>query len=242
MKKIKYLKAGLIAVFLVLTGIIYSCQRGGNEQPDSALGTPLTAEETKQEDTLADLPKDTDIKEDKVTGAKKEERYFVHICGAVKKPGVYEVSQETRIFEVVSIAGGFTKEADEDYINQAVSIEDGQQIYIPTKAEVKREKAGEAGDTKDASGKLGQASDKLSQASGRQGQAQNDAGNTDKININSATKEELCTLPGIGEAKAGSIIEYRTSHGGFQSIEELKEIDGIKDAVFNKIKDRIVSK
>jgi competence protein ComEA len=233
MKKIKYLKAGLIAVFLVLTGIIYSCQRGGNEQPDSALGTPLTAEETKQEDTLTDLPKDTDIKEDKVTGAKKKEKYFVHICGAVKKPGVYEVSQETRIFEVVSIAGGFTKEADEDYINQAVSIEDGQQIYIPTKAEVKREKAGE--DTKDASGKLSQASDRL-------GQAQNDAGSTDKININSATKEELCTLPGIGEAKAGSIIEYRTSHGGFQSIEELKEIDGIKDAVFNKIKDRIVSK
>ncbi|MGN6711907.1 helix-hairpin-helix domain-containing protein [Anaerocolumna jejuensis] len=241
MKKIKYLKAGLIAVFLVLTGIIYSCQRGGNEQPDSALGTPLTAEETKQEDTLADLPKDTnikedtDIKEDKVTAAKKEEKYFVHICGAVKKPGVYEVSQETRIFEVVSIAGGFTKEADEDYINQAVSIEDGQQIYIPTKAEVKKEKAGESGNMKKVSGKL-------SQASGRLGQAQNDAGSTDKININSATKEELCTLPGIGEAKAGSIIEYRTSHGGFQSIEELKEIDGIKDAVFNKIKDSIVSK
>ncbi len=224
MKKFKYLKAGLIAVFLVLTGIIYSCQRIGKEQSDSTLGTPLAAEETKQADALIDLPKDSDSKNEDITVTRVVETYYVHICGAVKKPGVYEVSPGARIFEVVEMAGGFTKEAAEDYVNQAASIEDGQQVYIPAEDEVLN---GEFGDKETLAGS---------------GQAQTGTDNNGKININTATKDELCTLPGIGDAKADSIINYRTDHGKFQSIEELKEINGIKDAVYNKIKDRIVIK
>lgn len=224
MKKYKYLKAGLIAVFLVLTGIIYSCQRNGNEQADSTLGTPIAAEDTMQTDALIDLPKDSDTKKEDITITPKVETYYVHICGAVKKPGVYEVSSGARIFEIVEMAGGFTKEADEDYINQAASIEDGQQVYIPTKEEVLN---GEFGDKETLAGS---------------GQIQSGTDNSGKININTATKDELCTLPGIGDAKADSIINYRTDHGKFQNIEELKEINGIKDAVYNKIKDKIVVK
>ncbi|SHO51275.1 helix-hairpin-helix domain-containing protein [Anaerocolumna xylanovorans] len=228
MKKYKYLKAGLIAVFLVLTGIIYSCQRNGKEQLDSTLGTPLTAEETKQTDAPTNLPEDTDKEKEEITGTPKEEKCYVHICGEVKKPGVYEVSKEARIFEIVDLAGGFTKEADKDYINQAASIEDGQQIYIPAKEEVLKGEKAKAADSGKNPGS---------------GQTRDNTGNSGKININinTAAKEELCSLPGIGEAKADSIIDYRTNHGRFQSIEELKEIDGIKDGVYNKIKDRIIS-
>ncbi len=221
-KKYKYLKAGLIAVFLVLTGIIYSCQRIGKEQADSTLGTPLAAEETMQADALIDLPKDSDNKNEDITVTPTTEAYYVHICGAVKKPGVYEVSSGARIFEIVEMADGFTKDADEEYVNQAASIEDGQQIYIPRKDEVLN----------------GEFEDKETMA----GTGQTTAENSGKININTATKDELCTLPGIGDAKADSIINYRTDHGKFQSIEELKEINGIKDAVYNKIKDKIVIK
>lgn len=216
MKKYKYLKAGLIAVFLVLTGIIYSCQRNGKEQPDSTLGTPITAEETKPTGALTELPEDTD--------KRIEEKCYVHICGAVKKPGVYEVSKGARIFEAVDLAGGFTKDADKNVINQAASVEDGQQIYIPSKDEVIKEESGKA------SGRIPGT-----------GQPGDNAGNSGKVNINTATKEELCSLPGIGQAKADSIIDYRTNHGRFQNIEELKQIDGIKDGVYNKIKDKIIS-
>lgn len=212
MKKYKYLKAGLIAVFLVLTGIIYSCQRNGKEQPDSTLGTPLTAEEMKPTKALTEIPEDTD--------KRIEEKCYVHICGAVKKPGVYEVSKGARIFEAVDLAGGFTKDADKNFINQAASVEDGQQIYIPSKEEVLKEESGKASGTIPGTGQ---------------------PGNSGKVNINTATKEELCSLPGIGQAKADSIIDYRTNHGRFQNIEELKQIDGIKDGVYNKIKDKIIS-
>lgn len=226
MKKIKYLKAVLIAVVLVLTGIIYSCQRVGKEQPDSTLGTPLTTEEIKQTDALIDLPENTDIEKEDITGKPKDASCYVHICGAVKRPGVYEVSPGTRIFEVIGKAGGFTKEADEAYINQAASVSDGQQVYIPTKEEVIKGEPKASADNKTPGG-----SEHLRSNPDSKG----------KVNINTATKEELCTLPGIGEAKAGSIIDYRTNHGSFRSIEELKKIDGIKNAVYNKIKDLIVS-
>lgn len=256
MKKSKYLKAGLIAVFLLLTGIIYSCQRSGKEQPDSLLGTPLDTEDislieskdsakdsevktTKSENIAKDSEtaeinsKDIDKTVAEDTGKTEEtaeqgnQISYVHICGAVVNPGVYEVKQETRIFEVIKLAGGFTEKAEENYINQAASVKDGEQIYIPTEEEVKEGSIKVPVDTSGA----GETVTDNTQAS-----------KDNKININSAAKEELMTLPGIGEAKADSILDYRTTHGDFQSIEEVMNIVGIKEAVFNKMKDMIVVK
>lgn len=237
MKYNKYIKAGLIAVFLILTGVIYSCQRTGSNQQNSTLGTPINLAESSSPESQTDLQAETqnetgetavEIQEQESAPEQEPQIYYVHLCGAIRKPGVYEATKDTRVYELVQSAGGFTKEADENYVNQAANVEDGQQIYIPTREEVlngnenvtiaDRNGGADAGNTGDDTNKTG------------------------KVNINTATKSELTTLPGIGEVKAGSIIDYRTNHGKFQTIEDLKQIEGIKDAVYNKIKDMIEAK
>lgn len=148
------------------------------------------------------------------TEPEKEETVFVYICGAVNTPGVYELDKDARVFEAIRSAGGMTDEAAPDAINQARVVSDGEQIYVPTAEEAE------------------------SQGTGGEGTVTESAVD-DKVNINTAGKDELMTLTGIGEAKAGSILRYREENGRFESIEELMEIEGIKEGVFNKIKDDI---
>lgn len=140
---------------------------------------------------------------------------FVYVCGAVNAPGVYELAAGARVFEAVALAGGMTEEASAESVNQARSVTDGEQIYVPTADEAKAQGTGVGENT------VTEGTDK-------------------KININTAGKEELMTLTGIGEAKAQSILDYREEHGGFGSIEELMQIEGIKEGVFNKIKQDIM--
>ncbi len=148
-----------------------------------------------------------------------EATIFVHICGAVAKPGVYELPNGARVFQAVESAGGFLKEADETYLNQAQVLTDGMQLYIPTKEEV--EKA-------EAEGKSLQPE--------RVGTQTKDSS---LININTADIEQLCTLPGIGSAKAADIIAYRETNGSFLTIQDIMKVDGIKEGMFSKIKDKI---
>lgn len=134
----------------------------------------------------------------------------VYVCGHVQTPGVYTLPEGSRIYDAFALAGGFTDSAATEYWNQARVLSDGEMIYVPSKEEVK---------------------DRLFDNI--------DTGKTsksDKININTASKEELMTLPGIGEVKAVSILAYRQENGPFSSIEELKQVEGIKEAVFSKIK------
>lgn len=143
---------------------------------------------------------------------KKKSYFYVHICGEVKIPGVYKVEEGSRIIDLVRLAGGFTQKASEDFVNQAQVAADGERIYIPSIDETK--------------GSL------------NTGKPEN--GKTDgKININTASKEELMKLSGIGEAKADSIIAYREKNGAFKKTEELKQIEGIKDGLYNKVRDHI---
>ena len=139
------------------------------------------------------------------------EMIFVHVCGEVKKPGVYELSAGSRVYMALDAAGGMTDAAAEDVVNQAEALSDGQQLYIPSKEEYMNQSV---------------------QAEGSDG---------GKLNINKASKEELMTLSGIGEAKADAIIRYREENGNFQSIEEIMEIEGIKEGVFQKIEDGITA-
>lgn len=135
----------------------------------------------------------------------------VYICGAVAQPGVYILPEGSRIYEVVELAGGFLPEAEPSAVNQAELICDGQMIWIPTVEEA-------------ATGVSGNVVDDSSQDDGR-------------VNINTASVEELMTLPGIGQSKAESIVAYRTEHGSFGSAEELMNVEGIKEGVFNRVKD-----
>ena len=133
-------------------------------------------------------------------------RIYVHISGAVRNPGVYEMGENDRVFHLIEKAGGFTEEADRGAVNQAAYVHDGEQIRIPCEYEVPEED-GEARDP--------------------------------RININLAGREELMSLPGIGAAKAEAILEYRKKNGSFQKPEDLMNVSGIGESLFEKLRDRI---
>ncbi|MBQ2980902.1 MAG: helix-hairpin-helix domain-containing protein [Lachnospiraceae bacterium] len=137
----------------------------------------------------------------------------VHIAGFVVNPGVYNVAEGARIYEIVRLAGGFLPEADESYLNLASVVFDGQKIMVLSKEEAKTAKPFVSQIDKETEKKL--------------------------ININTATKEELMQLSGIGESRALSIISYREKNGDFKKIEDIMKIPGIKEAAFEKIKDYI---
>ena len=144
---------------------------------------------------------------------------YVYICGEVAAPGVYELSKDSRIYEAVDAAGGFTENAARESVNLASKVSDGMQITIYNKEEAASLPAGSGS----AVGNTGQG--------GTSGSG--------LVNLNTATKEELMTLKGIGEAKAEDIIRYREKSGGFKKIEDIMKISGIKEAGFQKIKDNI---
>lgn len=142
---------------------------------------------------------------------------YVYVTGAVKKPGVYAVKQGSRVFEVIEKAGGMTKAAKKDCINQAETVADSQNINIITKKQYKKlisNEKNQNNDNKTGSG---------------------------KININSADVAELTGLSGIGEAKAKAIIQYRNENGNFTNIEDIKKVSGIGDALFKKISNEITA-
>lgn len=152
----------------------------------------------------------------------KQPQVYIYVCGAVVLPGVYNLAQGSRLYEAVELAGGLTAEADENCLNMARQIVDGEQVVIWTQEEALALQ--EAGAYTYPSGNVAQ------------GTADKDTG---LVNINTATVVELTTVSGIGEGRAQAIVEYREKHGSFESIDEIKKVDGIKDGLFAKIKDKI---
>ncbi len=150
----------------------------------------------------------------------------VHICGAVESPGVYTLEDGSRVYQAIEMAGGMTKEADSDYLNQADFLTDGMKIYVPTQAEL-----AEMGGL--------QAWQETGPAAGAAAGTAKESETSSLININTAGEELLCRLPGIGSSKAKSIISYREKNGSFQKIEDIMNVEGIKDGLFQKIKDSI---
>ena len=148
----------------------------------------------------------------------------MYVCGAVNCPGVYELSASARVYQAVEAAGGFRDDADQEWVNQAQFLQDGGKIRIYTRLETDqmRQEGLEEGSV------LPEGQD-----------AQTEQAGESPVNLNTATREELMTLPGIGEAKADAVIAYREENGGFSSPEEIMNISGIKEAVFSQIKDRI---
>ncbi len=142
------------------------------------------------------------------------ESVYVYVCGAVAAPGVYEVSADSRIYEAVEQAGGMLDTAKTEAVNLAEPLTDGQMIRIPFQ--------GEETATQE-------------EAATQNGGIRSDG----KVNINTASAEELMTLKGIGQTRAEQIIAYREKHGAFASIEGIMEVDGIKQGTFDKLKDNI---
>ena len=169
-----------------------------------------------QSDLQEEHTKSADTTEEKKQQTEQVTEIYVQVDGAVKKPGVYTFSEESRVYELIEAAGGLLPEAYDLGINQAKRLADGEKIYVYTKEEIENG----AGTT----------------------DIQNPQGQTDdgKININTASVEELVTLSGIGETRAKDIIAYRNAHGAFSSPEDLKNVSGIGDSTYNKIADAII--
>lgn len=171
--------------------------------------------------------------------SQEPEEIYVDVSGAVVSPGVYCLDAGSRIFQAIEAAGGCTTEAAPVWLNQAAELSDGQKVYVPTVQEAEDAAAengagGNAGYLWD----LGTQSAVTGQTSEGTGQVSEDTG-TGKVNINTADKELLTTLPGVGSSKADAILAYRQEQGGFSSIEEIMNVEGIKEGVFARIKDRI---
>ena len=174
-----------------------------------------------------------DITVDSSEAESRSSEICVDIGGAVVNPGVYTVSPDTRLNDVIEMAGGLISNADTDSINRAEYVEDGQKIIIP----VRPQSGGTYPDYSDEDGASGEAPEQAEQDSAAEPAASQSSGSS-LVNINYASREELMTLSGIGESKADSIIEYR-SNTRFRKKEDIKSVNGIGDAIYNKIKDDI---
>ena len=200
----KYGKIVAAAVFLTVAGLYYGfvvrkedLVRLGND------GHPIQSVWVEPEVL-------SEVQSTPVTESSTEPiKIYVHICGEVNNPGVYELAEGSRIFEAVEAAGGFTEEAAQASLNLAQVISDVEQIVILT-----QDQAAE------------KARQEREQAAGI-------------VNLNTASKEQLMTLTGIGESRAEDILRYRQESGGFQAIEEIMNVPGIKESAYLKIKDSI---
>ena len=140
---------------------------------------------------------------------------FVDIKGAVKNPGVYQMKVGDRVKDALDAAGGLTAEADSQKVNLAKRLEDQMVIVVP---------------------KVGEEAEEIPA-----GETRKEATKEGKVNINTATVEELKTLKGVGEKKAEAIIEYRKKNGSFQTKEDLMKVRGIGKKLFESFQERIVT-
>lgn len=181
-----------------------------------------------------------DIEEElKVTTTiKVEKNIFVDVKGAVKKPGVYEVKENSIVNDCIKLAGGITSSGTLSNINLSKKVTDEMVIYVFKKSEITTSAKNEIPCTTEVIeiNNCPIITDNQTSNNDKKETTTDTIGK--KININTATKEELTTLTGIGESKANSIIEYRKTNQ-FKSIEELKNVSGIGDALYESIKDSI---
>lgn len=229
----------LSCLFIIAAGVCYSCSYN-REKEQGVLLTSL--ESGKNDGNPQDSITDSIAVKEDLQDAKKEEAVsktggenfshdnagaennteiiYIHLCGAVANPDVYQAEAGSRLVDLIEMAGGLNQDAAGDFINQAMVVEDGQRIYIPTRDELKELTLSEyiKGDQNNKS----------------------EAGNQkSKVNINTADENGLMSLPGIGQAKAKNIIEYRNKNGTFSDIKDLMKVPGIKEGLFNQIADLI---
>lgn len=194
--------------FIILAGTVYSVStmiKGGKADDRIELVVTDSVISTSDEADSHFDSSDDSTKDDSNTDI------YVHICGAVINPGVYQVPAGTRVYQALELAGGSSDDAYLSGINLADKLADGQKVYIPAEGE------------------------------NAEGILSIDSGGVQSvmININTASEAELMTLPGIGQSRAKDIINYRVKNGLFESIDDIMKVSGIKEAAFEKIKDLI---
>lgn len=208
-------------VLLISVGIFIASFREAEVLSENEVSKMFKDGESKNEESQKNEIQDSDKKQQ--TEVVQKKNIVVEIKGEVKNPNVYTLNEGSRIKELIDKAGGLTQEADIDNINRASLVNDGQCIVIGNINDTEEEKA-----TMEVL-QGGSASQESVAQTSKDG----------AVNINTGTVEQLQTLTGIGAGKANAIIEYRESVGGFKTVEDIKNVSGIGDKTFEKIRDRL---
>ncbi len=223
LKKYKYIVFSIMGIFIII-GCIYL--------KNSLIDNSVVINDTENNDDILVSDKEDNVESDL-------EYYLVDIKGAVNNPGVYKVETGARVNDVVNMAGGLTENADTSLINLSKLVSDEMVIIIYTIEEVNNsnlvntvikvvEKECECPNIEND----GCINDKLTDTI---------TNGDDKVNINTASVEELSKLDGIGQSKAEAIVKYREENGKFNAIEDITKVSGIGNNVYEKIKDNITT-
>lgn len=199
----------------------------------------FTAKDKKDENIVLNTKKD--IKKDEEEEKTSDVYYQVDIKGEVINPGIYTVKEGSRVIDVIRLAGDLTEVADTSVLNLSKKVKDEMVIIVYSFDEVEsftETKEQEEIEQEACKNQNGIENDACIEDSTNI-TSSNSVVISGKISLNTATLDELMMLPGIGEAKAEAIIKYREEVGAFQNIEELKEVNGIGDAIFDDIKESI---
>lgn len=216
---IKYIIPAVITIFIIILCNLYS-----NLDNSSDNNSITVKEDAKDKEKV------------------KNEYFYVDIKGAINNPGVYKLTKNSRVIDVINLAGGLIKDADTSLINLSKKITDEMLIVVYTKTEIEKYKNNEINSNEKIKEKLENSKITIDKNNNAEIKENNKSNKTEKskentiININTATKDMFINLPGIGESKANSIIKYRDKNGNFNSIEEIKNVSGIGDSLFEKIK------
>lgn len=213
--KKKILLIGAIVIAILIGGIVYYFIQNEEEEYVDFEGLENSVENVVQNEMKSEIV---------------EQKIVVHISGQVAKPGVINLKEGARLIDAINEAGGLTSEADISKINLAYVLEDAQKIYIPS---VKEKEEMEYISSGNGDGKI---------VTGGSGQTSNKKEEKLMVNINTAKEEELMKLDGIGSSIATRIITYRKENGKFNTIEDIKNVSGIGEAKFNKIRNCICVK
>ena len=217
-RKLKYPITIILLIIIILTTIYIKNQLVSNKHNDIELNDNIIKEEEKELDHEQSI------------------KYNIDVKGAVNKPGVYLVDSNLTVNDVINIAGGLTEHADTSLINLAKKITDEMVIIIYTKEEVKKSNLV---DTVIKVVEKECVCPNIENDGCLNNEINDEITNKPQeilININTATKEQLLTIAGIGESKAQNIITYRETHGKFESIEDIKNVEGIGDKIYETIK------
>ena len=198
-----------ITLFVIIIAIFYYIYSQNQKE--------ILFEESKQENEVQEKTEETENK-----------KIIVHVSGAVKNEGIVELEEGARVANAIEKAGGVRDDAYTKDINYALKLEDGMKIYVPTIEETKQEKE-EVNINSESSNYIISSNNTKT----------NENSNGQKVNINNADESELDELPGVGPSTAQKIIQYRKENGEFKSIDELKNVSGVGEAKFQKIKDLI---
>ena len=231
-KKFKSLIYPLAFILIVIVSAVYKYVfKGSGDITLQGFKSGKTASVTETT-ALYNLPQESAVQittQDLTPVASETVRLIsVYICGEVRNPGIYDAPKGVMLNDIIEDAGGLTENASVNNINLVYQITGNMSIYIPSEEEIKHGFTGGDIIRQDGVYVWGNAS----------GGSSDSGGSTLMVNINTATLDELKSLPGIGEVTAQAIVDYRNTTP-FTSIDDIKNVSGIGDSKFNRIKDYI---